>query len=172
MTRGTRFTFFKAQESCHHKIFWLGARRATNFFRKKIRCFFLSAHANCRNLRHACMSLRFTCAGACVRAFVHVRMQCMSLCGHCRLCLHKSFHAFAGAEACPGPPQAQIPAPRSAETALKLADLIPAPKSGLKSATSAKKPATNSASGSSATRSPRHELPHLLLIFRFLPWLA
>ena len=55
MTRGIRFTFFKAQESCHHKIFWLGARRATNFFRKKIRCFFLSAHANCRNLRHACM---------------------------------------------------------------------------------------------------------------------
>ena len=35
--------------------FWLGARRATNFFRKKIRCFFLSAHANCRNLHHACM---------------------------------------------------------------------------------------------------------------------
>ena len=55
MTRGIRFTFFKAQESCHHKNFWLGARRATNFFRKKIRCFFLSAHANCRNLRHACM---------------------------------------------------------------------------------------------------------------------
>ena len=49
LTRGIRFTFFKAQESCHHKIFWLGARRATNFFRKKIRCFFLSP--NCRNLR-------------------------------------------------------------------------------------------------------------------------